>query len=645
MAIDDLRKRLFRKNEDFTKRYKEPVLQKHREQVPVSWQDEEERRRIEEAQRDVEAQKTVSKPIERKIILWGTVGGLLVLAGVGGFLLLWGRGGVATHNTLKNIHMTVEGGEEVSSGKKVSWRVTYKNSNSAQLENAALIFDFPEGSQPLVGEFSKTGLRRERREVGTVSQNSSGEEVFSAIVFGHKGASLGGKVTIEYRPEDASARFSLEEKFSTFIKGTLLGLEFDIPNDLRAGQDAEVKLRIVSTAESVFRGLTVGISYPSAFEFTSATPKPDSGDGTWFIGDLSAGSEFVITLHGKIRKSESAETFKAQVGLYDRTKNDWKLFSTATESFSVASSLLTVGLDATHGEIAPGITSAGSRFAATVSWRNNLPVAVHNVSIDVSLDENFFDLRTLETAFGEYDRVKHAIRWTGGRVPQLSILDPGAEGRVDFGLLIKDDIPIDSFDDKNFVIRLKANISSAEIPPGFEGVNISGETEKSYKIASRVAFSQKGYYYDSRIQNSGPIPPRVGEETTYLIVWSVLNSVNDLKNVRVRATLPSYVDWKNVVIPPDNTISYKASTGEIAWSPGTIPAGTGYIQPAREIAFQIGFTPSLPHVGKSPQLISVATFEAEDDFTGTQFTRTGTDVSTALRDDPQVQQSGGAVRE
>lgn len=644
MAIDDLRKRLFRKDEDFTKRYKEPTLQKHRGQVPISWQDEDERRRLEAEQLASVPKAEVSQPIERRIMLWGTVMGLLILVGVGFFLLLSG-GGASTHSTLKNIHITVEGGEEVSSGKKVSWKVTYKNNNSTPLEDAALIFDFPDGSQPLVGEFSKTGLRRERRDIGTVQPGSSSEEIFSAIVFGPKDSTLDGKATLEYRPEDASARFSLEEKFSTFIKGTLLGLEFDVPNDLRAGQDAEIKLHIVSTAESVFRGLTVGIAYPGAFEFTSASPKPDSGNGTWIIGDLSAGSEFVITLHGKIRKSESAETFKAQVGLYDRTKDEWKLFSAATESFSVASSLLTVGLQVRQGEVIDGVTSAGNNLEFIVTWRNNLPVAVHNATVDVYLDENLLDLRTLETTLGEYDREKHAVRWLAGHVLQLAVLDPGAEGRFDFSIFVKDDIPINNFSDKNFTIHMRAAISSAEVPPGFEGVNISGEVEQEYKIASRIAFSQKGYYFDSRIQNSGPLPPRVGEETTYLIVWSVLNSVNDLKNVRVRATLPSYIDWKNVVIPTDSSLSYKSSTGEIVWSPGTISAGTGYIQPAREITFQIAFTPALPHVKKVPQLISAATLEAEDDFTGSPFTRTGTEVSTNLRDDLRAANFGGVVRE
>lgn len=644
MAIDDLRKRLFRKDEDFTKRYKEPTLQKHHGQVPISWQDEDERRQLEREQLTSTPKAEVSQPIERRIMLWGTVAGLLILVGVGSFLLLSG-GGASTHGTLKNIHITVEGGEEVSSGKKVSWKVTFKNNNSTPLEDAAIIFDFPDGSQPLVGEFSKTGLRRERRDIGTVQPESSSEEIFSAIVFGPKDSTLEGKATLEYRPEDASARFSLEEIFSTFIKGTLLGLEFDVPNDLRAGQDAEIKLHIVSTAESVFRGLTVGVTYPGAFEFTSASPKPDSGNGTWIIGDLSAGSEFIITLHGKIRKSESAETFKAQVGLYDRTKDQWKLFSASTESFSVASSLLTVGLQVRQGEVFDGVTSAGSRLDFTVMWRNNLPVAVHNATVDVYLDGNLLDLRTLETTLGEYDGEKHAVRWRAGRVPQLTVLDPGAEGRFDFSILVKDDIPINSFSDKNFTIHLRAAISSAEVPPGFEGVNISGEIEREYKIASDVAFSQKGYYFDSRIQNSGPLPPRVGEETTYLIVWSILNSVNDLKNVRVRATLPSYIDWKNVVIPTDSNLSYKASTGEIVWSPGTISAGTGYISPAREIAFQIAFTPALPHVKKVLQLISVSTLEAEDDFTGSPFTRTGTEVSTSLRDDPQANDFGGAVRE
>lgn len=636
MSLDNLRKRLFRKNEDFSRRFKVPQLKKHESESPSAWE-----RRPE----DIivpEKPNIDEKPPARKIFWWGLGGGTIVLIGAAIFFLFSVGTFSTTHNTLKNIALEVEGSEEVVAGKKVSWKVTYKNNNGSKLENALLIFEYPEGAQPVVGEFSKNGFRREQRDLKTIPEYGSGEEVFSALLFAPKGATLGGQVKLEYRPEDSSARFAKETPFRSFIRNTLLGINYDIPQGLQAGQEAEIKVRVVSSADTVFRGLALGLEVPGAFELTSASPKQEY-EKIWLIGDLPAGGEFVLTLKGKIKKSETTETFLAQVGLYDRTKDSWAIFNHSSESFAVSTSLLSVSLDTAQGQLSPGVVQAGSLLQMTVLWRNNMPVSVHNASIAVTFEGDNFDLRTVDSDLAEYSN--NALRWVPVRVPDLALLDPGDSGRFSFKVQVKDPIVPKTQNDKSFKLKIRARITSEEIPPGFEGVDIAGEAEREYKIASRPKFSQKVYYYDTRLKNTGPLPPKVGEETSYSVVWSVLNTVNNLEGVEIRATLPSYIDWKNIVFPSDARVSYKASTGELVWLPGDIPVGVGYLEPARELVFQVGFTPSLPQVGKVWQLISSASFEAEDSFTATPFDLEAREVTTTLPDDPEAERLGGRVRE
>jgi len=62
----------------------------------------------------------------------------------------------------------------------------YKNSNAARLEGVTIAFQYPENRSALVGEFSKSGLKRECVDVGSIGPGAEGEEVFSALVFGSK---------------------------------------------------------------------------------------------------------------------------------------------------------------------------------------------------------------------------------------------------------------------------------------------------------------------------------------------------------------------------------------------------------------------------------------------------------------------------
>ncbi len=645
MGIDDLRQRIFRKNADFRKRYQEPTLSKHPRDVATSWSEKTETPQTPDKAPPPELSE--EDIMARKIIKWGVGGGLLFIAASLGIFLFffsgWSGFGVG-RDTVDKIQLTISGGEEVFAGKQVTWRVMYKNDNTIPLEDAVLTFEFPPGSQPIIGEFSKNGIHRERRNLKTIAAGAGGEEVFSGIVFGPERSDIKGNATLEYRPEGTSAHFSRVEEYRSFVTGTLLGLRLEIPEGLKAGQEAEVKVRIVSSAQSLFRNLGVSMEYPEAFEYVSASPAPSIDKNIWLIGDLPAGGEYTASIRGRIKKAENDQTFHARVGIYDRQDASWAIFNNAVQTFSVASSLLTVSLETEQGEVSPGVTVAGNRLQFAVKWKNNLPVAVENAMIEVGFLGSAFDLKTLRSDYGEYDDAGQKMRFVPGRIPELSLIEPGAEGEFSFQIILVKDIPQKNVNDKNFSVKLQAKIGTFEIPQGFEGVDLTGEAEEELKLASRVSFSQEGYYRDSRVQNTGPVPPRVGEETTYLVVWSIVNSLNDLGNVRVRATLPSYIKWKNIILPPDEKISYKPSTGEIIWTPETIGAGTGYSRPVREVAFQIGLKPSLPQVTSAPQLISAAALEARDLFTGTIFNQRDDQLTTNLRNDPEASQGGGVVK-
>ena len=631
-----LKKRLFRKNEDFSRRYHIPELQKHQSDAPTSW-------------RTPEISQQLPYPLKpktpaQKILWWGLGGGLGAIL-VSGGILFYLYGGFSGTDTEKYITLNVTGADQVTSGKKAIWRVSYRNDNKIKLENVEIIFEFPDGSQPVAGQLSQAGIRRETRKIENLEPGDSGETEFFALPFGPKDSTITGHVALEYRPADSSARFSKNIEYQSQITGTLLGVQVEIPQNLQSGQEAEVKIHITSSAESAFRGLSLGVDMPEAFKYISANPAPLVGNSIWQLGDLAPGAERIISIKGMIGKTPTAETFHTKVGLYNRVKDTWAVFNSASETFSVASTFLSVNLVTTRGEIASGVTVAGNTIEVRLDWRNNMSVAIHNVSIEGMIDSDLFDFRTAKSKEGEYSDDIKGFRWVPGRISELSAVDPGTGGSYTFSIALKDPIPQKTLADKNFVVRFRGKISSTETPQGFEGVDISGSDTLDLKLASRPKFSQRGYYFDSRVKNTGPLPPRVGQETTYLIVWSLTNTLNDVKNVVVKATLPSYIDWKNIIIPSDPSLTFKSTTGELTWSPDSITVGTGYIQPPREVAFQVGLTPSLPQVRTTPQLVSEAVMTGEDTFTGTQFSLTSFAIDSTLRDDPEVARTGGTVKE
>ena len=60
------------------------------------------------------------------------------------------------------------------------------------------------------------------------------------------------------------------------------------------------------------------------------------------------------------------------------------------------------------------------------------------------------------------------------------------------------------------------------------------------------------------------------------MIWNINNSFNQVSNVEVRTTLPSYVKWTNIKSPVNEIISYNEVTKEVVWNVGSVLPNTGF---------------------------------------------------------------------
>ena len=141
-------------------------------------------------------------------------------------------------------------------------------------------------------------------------------------------------------------------------------------------------------------------------------------------------------------------------------------------------------------------------------------------------------------------------------------------------------------------------------------------------------------YFTGPFENSGPVPPKAEQETTYSIVWTVTNNLNNVSGAKVIAKLPSYMAWNNVTSPSSENISYDSVTGEVVWNLGAVSAETGFSKSKREVAFQVTLKPSLTQIGSSPNIIEEQILSGKDDYSDIQVTDRRNDLNIRLVDDP-----------
>src|SRR3989338_2549501 len=124
-SLEELRKRIYRPKESFEERMHEPTLERPGKPKP-SFEP---------------AEKLVMSKFPKKRWPWIVGGGaFLILGGAIIFLIFAPTSFFETHV----VDVTIEGPKEIESGARVSWTLEVVNRSGSTMENASVVFNFPE---------------------------------------------------------------------------------------------------------------------------------------------------------------------------------------------------------------------------------------------------------------------------------------------------------------------------------------------------------------------------------------------------------------------------------------------------------------------------------------------------------------------
>jgi len=523
--------------------------------------------------------------------------------------------------------------DTVESGERITFSVVVRNVSRSALEDGEVVLIFPSGSTLIEEGEERPALPRLVKKIKPIP--AGGEETIEATarIYGAEFEERTVSATFQYRPADLRARFTARTSKSLTISRVPIAISWEIPGVVTQSQEMELRVNYISNARTAFDGLYFRIEYPPGFKFISAEPKPDSGDMIWRIGTLDPGMGGSIRVRGIITGQEGeVKAFRAGIGLYNSATRDWKPYVDASQDlkFSTDPLSIKISLDRESDKV----VAPGDRPTFSVHYRNNTPILLRNVSVRASIKG---DIILMDTIFvsrgGVFDGASQSMIWGPGNIPELREVAPEEEGEFSFSVQTRTQPVVKSISDKNLLLRVQALARPGEIPPELAGTDLEAEGTAEFKVASKVIFSGKSVHRVSPIPNSGPLPPKVGSETTYAVVWEVKNFTNDLKNAEIKVALPPNIKWKGVVSPSDAKITFHESSSEVRWFIGDVSAGTGVISKTLVGAFQIAVTPSQIDAGRAIPLTNDARLIALDSFTEGSIDEKIEPLTTELRQD------------
>ncbi len=539
-------------------------------------------------------------------IHWRTI---LLLFGLGFFIIsliassvyiLMGRNSVSG----ENISLSVNGPFTIGGGDTLSFQVSISNNNAVPVESATLVLEYPSGTRS--GEGEDKELYSDRIALPTMAAGETRNQPIKIKVFGEENQESEVKVSIEYRVQNSNATFYKEaEPYKFKIGSAPIILNIDSEKTISSGQETTITLELVSNSTSPLTDLLVKAEYPSGFDYTTSEPKPHSGRNVWKISELPAEGKATITLTGVVIGTESEKrVINFSVGVAD-TRDPSTLSSVMAmgqAEFSLEQPFMDVVLSVDGKKDETVSVEPGRQANVALELENTLTSPVYDAVVEVKLSGNALSDTDVRPIGGHYDSSSNTVRWDSSSNDSLEEIGPGDTVRLSFTVLPQTaGLATPS-------INLSAKVSGRRVSESDAREEISGTLNRTIKVESSPALQGEV----TRVSNdTGPVPPVVGQSTSYTIVWNAKSSANTLSNVVVSTTLPSYVTWTGITTGPGEW-SYNPTSRIVEWKAGNVPASqlsTG--------TFQVTLLPSASQIDRTPEIVGDSHLRADDSFTGT----------------------------
>lgn len=550
---------------------------------------------------------------KKTIVIIGAIA--IILAGLLGFLYYRER--IFSKEILK---LEILGQETAKMGDEISYMVKYKNNGNFVLQNPKLVFQLPDNS------LTEDGQLRLAKELEDIYPGGQGFAEFKVRLLGKEGDLKVTNAWLSYVPKNLSARYESHTTFTTKIESVPITLTYDLPSKVEKGKEVSYVINYFSNINYPLENLSIKVDTINGFNVESATPV-SLDNAEWKLVTLQKAQGGRITIKGSVTgETGTALNFSAHLGMW--RDGTFVVIKEASQDVQVINPLLFISQQV-NGSL-NYIASPGQMLRYQIFLRNIGSSPIDNLFVTSRIDGSAFDLSTLASAQGQVRSNDGLVVWDAKQVLNLQKLNPGQETRVAFDVKLKDSwVPSDS--ERNNTL-LKNIVSVSNITQEF-----------AIKVNSNLIISQEASYApQGGFENSGPIPPKVGTPTTYVIAWQIKNYLNEVRNVKVRAVLLEGITL-TAVLPEDQIshFSLDSVSHEIVWSVGNLSAGAGVANTSPSIYFQVTLTPTFSMRQSAASLIGKVTITGEDQSTGITVTSNDSAIDTSLPDDPS--NSGGGI--
>lgn len=513
-----------------------------------------------------------------------------------------------------NIDMDADITPYIEGGEATPLSVTLRNRNVSPLLNGKITLLYKHG----IGSLDEQEKKQEKIDLGTMTSEQVLKKDFSVVLYGSESETRDLTLKLEYNVAGSNAVFTKLVTKQVILKTPPISVEINAPDTISLGQNANYSFVVKNNSATTSLPSVLMLQFPPSFTLESSTPKPITRSMSWSIKALpKGGSETVIVTGSFDNKFGESGTILAKIGARGNNPSEIGIvYASQTTDVKLRSSPLVLQMNIENDFGVSDAIKYGDKMRLTVSYTNASKEPLVDATIKVTLSGDAALYSGIEpSSSGYYDSIAKTITWNKATSPELGSLTPNGQGTFQVA------IPIVSKGTNSPL--LKINISGVATSKNTN--DVVATLAKSYAVSGSATLVASTQYKTSPFANTGPIPPRPNQDSTYTVNLRV-SAQNAIGNTKVSFTLPAYVTWRNVV--SDSTVTYDSKTRTVAWNIGRIDQGK-----SRMVDIGLNVKPSQSHVGQSPVITSGIILDADEEASRIHLKSTLSPLTTVVKNE------------
>ena len=529
----------------------------------------------------------------------------------------------------EEVMLAIDGPEQIKSGALTIYTLHYKNQEKIPLGTASIEVRFPKSFH-----LQKTDPAAENNvwQIGSVASGKEGNITVQGIFIAPIDKELDIQAILTYRPADFNAEFQKVATRTVKVNDSVMELTVSGPAKVLPGDKVTLHFNYHNASQNTFENFKFLFVLPEKFIPESADPAPiNETYQEWLIPKLGPDKTGSIAITGTFAAEvEGKIDFKGKIGFLG--ENDvFALQKEAVYTADVFKGDLVSAL-ILNGKAENQAIRFGDVLRYTLTYRNTGTVTLENVSLSLVFETTPPDKLLLWNALKDRGRgiqKNNQITWTKKQIPSLTKIAAGEEGTLDITIPVID-APISGLTDTQYQISswVEATVNT------IDGEKVSRTTKTPpliAKINSDTTLSTEAMYFnqDNIPVGSGPLPPTIGQATSYRVTWKIENSLHELTDLKISAKLPPNVVWHNTSSVDAGNLRFDAPTEKMVWTLNWLPRTIKTLT----INFNVDITPTPEQKNQIPMLTDTIIFEAIDKITGSSVLLSQDPLTTSLEHD------------